>query len=632
MTSVTLDLADGLNSAVAIKGPVRIATSSNISLSGEQTIDGVALVEDDRVLVANQTDATENGIYRVNLSTWTRTKDFSRNNDVVPGTLVYVLATGELQAASFSGDLEFGTTEITFSSASLLTLPFVTPVMFGAIESDPDQDTAGLLAAWTYSRTHSVPLLIPDGTWYGYLLPLYSNQRVIGSSQLGTIIKKPDDAGAGDIIFGHDSYALFNTTPADPDAVGSHNWQISDLTLDGNFRENAATGRGLAVWGRRFNLENVAIYDSGQDALYTEFTDSAEVFGMESYVRNLLIDTTQLHGWRNMGPHDMHVDSVSIIDAGLSVNDGFSGLYLGAGANGRFNMIHPWSRSTATNRMHAAVHIDSTAGLCSFANSHFEGAYTANAIIQASYCSFDSTCSFYAAWNGVNVQIRAPFVTVKGFIGAKGTGRPDCKGVVFGTSAPDNVGVCIVDVVTVSQDAGEIDVTYSQGGNLIRVAGYSTSATRVVGTIVHTDHYDLNLTGSTIYKLEGSRGTWTPNMTFNASSTGVTYGAGNAAFWSKIGRTVKLWGRVQLTNNGSGVGAALITNMPFTAIARAAVGWGSITAGGSSATGLYPFIGGSGGTTMFLRIPGATDDAFATDTNCTDTFDFYFEIEFEVAA
>lgn len=67
-----------LNSAVqgwAWKSPVRAATTANITLSGLQTVDGVSLASNDRVLVKNQTTATDNGIYVVASGTWSRASD-----------------------------------------------------------------------------------------------------------------------------------------------------------------------------------------------------------------------------------------------------------------------------------------------------------------------------------------------------------------------------------------------------------------------------------------------------------------------------------------------------------------------------------------------------------------------------
>lgn len=90
MASIAIDRLDGLSSSAAIKGPVKAATTANITLYAEQTIDGVALVDGDRVLVKDQTAAYENGIYVVDTGQWRRSKDFNRNRDVVEGTMVYV--------------------------------------------------------------------------------------------------------------------------------------------------------------------------------------------------------------------------------------------------------------------------------------------------------------------------------------------------------------------------------------------------------------------------------------------------------------------------------------------------------------------------------------------------------------
>ena len=59
----------------SVKKSVKAATTANITLSGTQTIDGIALVAGDRVLVKNQTTQAENGIYSVSATAWTRTTD-----------------------------------------------------------------------------------------------------------------------------------------------------------------------------------------------------------------------------------------------------------------------------------------------------------------------------------------------------------------------------------------------------------------------------------------------------------------------------------------------------------------------------------------------------------------------------
>jgi hypothetical protein len=55
--------------------PCRVVATANITLSGTQTIDGVAVVAGDRVLVAGQSTASQNGIYVCASGAWKRSKD-----------------------------------------------------------------------------------------------------------------------------------------------------------------------------------------------------------------------------------------------------------------------------------------------------------------------------------------------------------------------------------------------------------------------------------------------------------------------------------------------------------------------------------------------------------------------------
>lgn len=100
MASTLIDRLDGLSSSAAIKGPCKAASTANLTLYGEQTIDGVAVVTGDRVLVKNQTDATTNGIYRADTGQWTRTADFKKTRDVVKGTSV-IVTDGSTNAGKF---------------------------------------------------------------------------------------------------------------------------------------------------------------------------------------------------------------------------------------------------------------------------------------------------------------------------------------------------------------------------------------------------------------------------------------------------------------------------------------------------------------------------------------------------
>lgn len=80
------------NPGLAIKTPCRVATTANITLAGLQTIDGVVLSDGDRVLVKDQTNSVDNGVYRASSGNWLRATDWNGAHEVVEGTLVEVVS------------------------------------------------------------------------------------------------------------------------------------------------------------------------------------------------------------------------------------------------------------------------------------------------------------------------------------------------------------------------------------------------------------------------------------------------------------------------------------------------------------------------------------------------------------
>jgi hypothetical protein len=113
---------------VAVKAPCRAATTGTITLSGLQTVDGVALAEGDRVLVYQQADETTNGIYQASSGNWLRTYDASKNTDFVKGTSVGItdgtVNAGQLFWVTCSDSpIVLGTSELTWMSrADILVL------------------------------------------------------------------------------------------------------------------------------------------------------------------------------------------------------------------------------------------------------------------------------------------------------------------------------------------------------------------------------------------------------------------------------------------------------------------------------------------------------------------------------
>lgn len=110
-----VNLADGTNPADAVtkaqldaiargldwKNSVRAASTANLTLSGTQTVDGVALIAGDRILVKDQTTASTNGIYVVAAGAWSRASDFDDATEVTAAASIPV------EAGTVNGDAVF---------------------------------------------------------------------------------------------------------------------------------------------------------------------------------------------------------------------------------------------------------------------------------------------------------------------------------------------------------------------------------------------------------------------------------------------------------------------------------------------------------------------------------------------
>ena len=108
-------------------GPVACATTANITLSGEQTIDGV-LTSTDRILVKDQTDASENGIYVTAAGAWSRATDMDAAGEVV--------STGVRVAG---GTANGGRVFVTYSVVTTLDTDDINFVDVGDISGAQDQ-------------------------------------------------------------------------------------------------------------------------------------------------------------------------------------------------------------------------------------------------------------------------------------------------------------------------------------------------------------------------------------------------------------------------------------------------------------------------------------------------------------
>ena len=118
---------DAIASGLVPKDAVMVATTAgdgdiDLTTGGLLTIDGYTVNDGDRVLVKNQTDATENGIYIASASTWVRSADFDGApvyGEVTDGNLIPVLSGDTLYntiwVLTTPNPITVGTTPLTFT-------------------------------------------------------------------------------------------------------------------------------------------------------------------------------------------------------------------------------------------------------------------------------------------------------------------------------------------------------------------------------------------------------------------------------------------------------------------------------------------------------------------------------------
>lgn len=142
--AVTLQQLRAAIEGLAQKDDVRVRTASNISLASPgTTLDGVTMALNDRVLVAGQTAAAENGIYIYNGSStpMTRAADANTGTELLSALVPVTEGTSAGTVwRQTSVNITLGTTAIAF-------------VAFGTVAAAASEASAGIAEIATQSET-----------------------------------------------------------------------------------------------------------------------------------------------------------------------------------------------------------------------------------------------------------------------------------------------------------------------------------------------------------------------------------------------------------------------------------------------------------------------------------------------
>jgi phage-related tail fiber protein len=184
------------------KHSVRVATTAPVVLIGLQTIDGVALVAGDRVLVKNQAVAKDNGLYVAAAGVWARSADADSSLEVTPGLFVHV------ERGTINGDsiwqlvtdapIVLGVTDLQFEMAAgrtgvnAGTYRSVTVDKYGRVVGGTNPTTlAGYAITDAFTKTETLDLI--NGTSQIPLVEVNTSRPLV-ANELGLVLI---DASAG---------------------------------------------------------------------------------------------------------------------------------------------------------------------------------------------------------------------------------------------------------------------------------------------------------------------------------------------------------------------------------------------------------------------------------------------------
>ena len=199
---------------LAWKDDVKAATTANITLSGEQTIGGISCVTGDRVLVKDQTAATENGIYVVDTGAWSRASDMDASAEF-NGAIVPVQAGGTANGGTTwrctTVDPVLGTDDINFTEFAQ-NVPDATDTVKGKVELATQAETeaktdttravtpAGLVNFLKKTGTEvQGAILYFDGTNWNVLAP-GSTGEFLKTNGAGANPSWDSPSGSGDML------------------------------------------------------------------------------------------------------------------------------------------------------------------------------------------------------------------------------------------------------------------------------------------------------------------------------------------------------------------------------------------------------------------------------------------------
>jgi hypothetical protein len=244
----------------------------------------------------------------------------------------------------------------------------------------------------------------------------------IDGSGKGVTILSPAAGANCDVIQGGNFSSLTNTGTGTATGAGPLNFQLSNLTIDGNRSGQTLTalansacnpatpppnGYGIRLYGRSWALNNIDVHNCFAYGMWTEWGiasgNQVPLTGsIEGRAVNIKVYENGVHGWYHRGPSDCQVSNMlcySNNQAGLNAGIDFWGesdnITNGSGTNHftpnglQISNCHCWGSSAKWNMV-----LDCTA---SVSNSHAEGAPTGLVLMRGSVDWYGGTVYYISS-------------------------------------------------------------------------------------------------------------------------------------------------------------------------------------------------------------------------------------------
>ena len=266
----------------------------------------------------------------------------------VSGSTVYYKNARNVSAVSNDGSLTSGSSLVFSEPTYLLSASNSSVVLsevdelradswlsvkdFGAYGDGVHDDRAAIQAALDYAYgLGGATVFFPPGTYMvTSTLSVDSGVILTGAGRKVSKIKLAGGANC-DLIrtAGYATYVGGGTTNG-PTMFG-----FRDISLDGNKASNSG-GKGVAIYGRNYTIENVTIYNTSSDGLWSQWYTSGDE--MEASITNLKVLDSGAKGIHWDGPHDSTFSRCQVV---RSATTGIR-LDTGLAAGTMFNQCHVW--------------------------------------------------------------------------------------------------------------------------------------------------------------------------------------------------------------------------------------------------------------------------------------------------